>query len=165
MRGEVFTLVKNEGKKAVSIGVVCILTYLANYFLRHLLSVLTPQLIETDNFTVEHIGVLSSTYMIFYAAGQLVNGILGDYISPKKMVFMGIFAAGVVCIVFPFAPFEFFAHNPFRLLWICPFNGARSPYEDYFRKHTAKPRAYNMCFLFVCLLCGTACRKPFRNDK
>lgn len=147
MRGEVFTLVKNEGKKAVSIGVVCILTYLANYFLRHLLSVLTPQLIETDNFTVEHIGVLSSTYMIFYAAGQLVNGILGDYISPKKMVFMGIFAAGVVCIVFPFAPFEFlhiilFAFFGFALSMV------RGPLMKIISENTLPNHARTICVFF-----------------
>lgn len=75
---------KAETKKATTIGIVCIAIYLANYYLRNILSVLTPQLLDTGKFTVEHIGVLSSTYMIFYAAGQLVNGFLGDFFRPKE---------------------------------------------------------------------------------
>lgn len=97
---------KTETKKAAIIGFVCIATYLANYYLRNILSVLTPQLLDTGKFTVEHIGVLSSTYMFFYAAGQLVNGFLGDLLSPKKMVTAGILVAGFSSIIFPFISAE-----------------------------------------------------------
>lgn len=99
-------MMKAESKKAATVGVTCIATYLANYYLRHILSVLTPQLLETGGFTVEHIGLLSSTYMIFYAAGQLVNGFLGDVLSPKKMVVAGISVAGFTSVIFPFIGME-----------------------------------------------------------
>lgn len=95
-------MVKSNTKKAVTVGVTCISTYLVNYYLRNILSVLTPKLLETGSFTVEHIGALSSTYMLLYAAGQLVNGFLGDYLSPKKMVAIGITVAGIVSVMFPF---------------------------------------------------------------
>ena len=72
---------KQNAKKSLTIGIVCIATYLSNYYLRNILSVLTPQLLETGNYTVEHIGLLSSTYMLLYAAGQFVNGFLGDFLS------------------------------------------------------------------------------------
>lgn len=89
---------QKSSNKAIIIGVVCIATYLTNYYMRHILSVLTPRLLETGKFTVEHIGLLSSVYMFFYAAGQLVNGFIGDYISPRKLSSAGVFISGVVML-------------------------------------------------------------------
>ena len=57
-----------EGRKAATVGVTSILVYVANYYLRHILSVLTPTLVG-NGFTIEHIAALSSTYMLLYAAG------------------------------------------------------------------------------------------------
>lgn len=91
-----------EVKKATAIGTTCIFTYIVNYYLRHILSVLTPTLLSTENFTVEHIANLSSTYMLLYAIGQLVNGFLGDVFSPKNMVSIGLLASGGSFLVFPF---------------------------------------------------------------
>lgn len=96
-----------EGKKATLVGTTCIAAYVVNYYLRHILSVLTPTLLTTGLFTVEHIAALSSTYMLLYAAGQLVNGFLGDIFSPKKMVSAGLFVSGGSMILFPFIPTEF----------------------------------------------------------
>ncbi len=88
-------------KKAFAIGGVSIFTYMISYYLRNLLSVLTPQMLETGEYTVGQIGVLSSVYMVLYAAGQLVNGFLGDRISPKWLVVGGMVVSGGVCILFP----------------------------------------------------------------
>ena len=75
---------KNSSAKiAFLVGIVCIGTYIVNYYLRNMLSVATPELLLGDVFTKESIAVLSSTYMVFYAGGQLVNGFLGDMLSPK----------------------------------------------------------------------------------
>ena len=96
-----------EGKKATLVGTTCIAAYVVNYYLRHILSVLTPTLLATGKFSLEHIAALSSTYMLLYAAGQLVNGFLGDIFSPKKMVSVGLFVSGGSMILFPFIPTEF----------------------------------------------------------
>ncbi|MBO5007983.1 MAG: hypothetical protein J6D26_04045 [Clostridia bacterium] len=42
---------KQELTKAIQIGVVCIFSYLASYYMRHLLSVSTPALIATGQFS------------------------------------------------------------------------------------------------------------------
>jgi len=98
---------KADTKKALTIGILCITTYLANYYLRHILSVMTPKLIELGEFTLDHIGLLSSAYMLLYAVGQLVNGFLGDILSPKKMVVVGIAAGGISTMLFPFIKIGF----------------------------------------------------------
>ncbi len=92
----------NERKKAVDIGVTCILIYVVNYYLRNVLSVLTPTLLSTGLFDVDRIANLSSTYMLLYAIGQLVNGYLGDALSPKYMISIGLLVSGGSLVVFPF---------------------------------------------------------------
>lgn len=138
---------KSENRRAVGIGVLCITTYLANYFLRNLLSVLTPQLLETDGFTVEHIGLLSSAYMILYAAGQLVNGFLGDFISPKKMVFIGVSAAGAVCILFPFLHSNLLRVAIFALFGFA-LSMVRGPLMKIISENTKPNHARTICVFF-----------------
>lgn len=140
-------MIKAETKKAVTVGVMCITTYLVNYYLRNILSVLTPQLLDTGKFTVEHIGLLSSVYMIFYAAGQLVNGFLGDFLSPKKMVTAGILIAGFACVIFPFIGIEIlhilcFAVFGFGLSMV------RGPLMKIISENTIPDHARTICVFF-----------------
>ena len=98
---------KNSSAKiAFLVGIVCIGTYIVNYYLRNMLSVATPELLLGDVFTKESVAVLSSTYMVFYAGGQLVNGFLGDMLSPKVMILGGIGLGGASMILFPFLPYH-----------------------------------------------------------
>lgn len=90
-----------ERTNATVIGFITVASYIANYFLRNMLSVLTPYMVKNPNYTTEYLAMLSSVYMIAYAAGQLFNGILGDFIKPKKMVLIGLIAAGTSTAVFP----------------------------------------------------------------
>lgn len=66
-----------EAKKALVIGLMCSLSYLAVYVARNALSAASPQMIEEGVFTTEQIGTLSSSYFIVYAVGQLINGGVG----------------------------------------------------------------------------------------
>ena len=91
-----------EMKKAACVGAVCIATYAVGYFFRSILSVYTPQMLASTLFTKEGIALLSSVYMISYAAGQLVNGVLGDYIKSKYMVLMGMLTGGSGLLLFAF---------------------------------------------------------------
>ena len=77
-------------KKALKIGSVCIFTYLINYYIRKLLPVLSTDMIGSGAVTETLYALLSSTYMIAYAVGQLINGVIGDYIKPKYMVSLGL---------------------------------------------------------------------------
>lgn len=93
---------RTEIKRAWQIGLISIIAYLANYYLRNMLGVLTPEMLEKGITTEAFAGTLSSTYMLTYAIGQLFNGILGDRIAPKYMVFLGLSVAGLSSIAFPF---------------------------------------------------------------
>lgn len=92
----------NDIKNAVFLGLMCTISYLGCYFARNVLSVVSPQMIETGIFTVEFIGALSAGYMFTYAAGQLLNGRIGDLIKGKYLVGGGLVLAGICNLLLPF---------------------------------------------------------------
>ena len=91
---------KNEKvRNAIMLGGLCATSYLAVYIARNILGVVTPQMIESG-FTEEYVGTLSSLYFIFYAVGQLINGMIGDKIKAKYMISFGLILAGVGNLLF-----------------------------------------------------------------
>ncbi len=87
-------------KNAIFIGTLCSVSYLAVYFVRNILSAVTPQMIENGVYTTEMIGSISSAYFICYAVGQLVNGVIGDKVKAKYMISAGLLLAGIMNAVF-----------------------------------------------------------------
>lgn len=97
------SFIKNDKvRNAILIGSLCSVSYLAVYVARNILSAVSPQMIETGNFTNEYIGSASSIYFIFYAVGQLINGAIGDKIKARYMISFGLILAGVTNVIFPY---------------------------------------------------------------
>ncbi len=72
-------LFKNtEARNTLFIGSLCSASYLAVYVARNVLSACAPHMIGDGAYTTECIGAISSTFFMFYAIGQLINGIAGD---------------------------------------------------------------------------------------
>ncbi len=94
-------MINQNAKKAIYIGSLCSVSYLAVYIARNILGAVTPQMIE-GGYSESFIGTVSSVYFICYAVGQLINGAVGDKIHAKWMIFMGLVGAGVTNIVFSF---------------------------------------------------------------
>ena len=95
-------LFKNEKvRNAFYLGVLCSVAYFGVYVVRNVLSTVTPKMIE-DGFTNEYIGEASSLFFIFYAVGQLINGIIGDKIKARYMLSLGLVLAGALNFAFPF---------------------------------------------------------------
>ena len=90
-------------KNALSLGLMCIFSYLGCYMARSVLSVVATDMRASTSFTVEDIGVFSTAFMIVYACGQLVNGRLGDLFRAKWLVGGGLFFAGVFNFLMPFS--------------------------------------------------------------
>ena len=85
---------------AIYLGALCAVSYFAVYVARNILSAVTPQMID-EGFSETYIGSISSLYFIFYAVGQLINGMIGDRIKGKYMIGFGLFLAGVTTFIFP----------------------------------------------------------------
>ena len=103
-------------KKAFGMGFISIFAYLTSYYTRSLLSVATPNMLKTGEYTAEFVGLLSSVYFLVYAAGQLINGFAGDIISPKYMIFVGLLVTGAVTVAFPLVPFAWMQIGCFALM-------------------------------------------------
>lgn len=95
-------LKKPNVRNAVVIGTLCSVSYLGVYFARNILSAVTPQIIELGIYSEEYIGTVSSLYFMFYAIGQLINGLIGDKINARIMISFGLILAGVTNFIFPF---------------------------------------------------------------
>lgn len=110
-------------KTAIMLGTLCSVAYLGVYIARNVLSAVTPAMIE-GGFTEEYIGQVSSLYFIFYAVGQLINGIIGDKIKARYMISLGLLLAGISNFVFslvaqsPFAATAAYAMTGFFLAMI-----------------------------------------------
>lgn len=92
--------ISQNAKNAIYIGTLCSVAYLAVYFVRNILSTVTPQMVATGGFTEPYIGQISSAYFIFYAVGQLINGAIGDRIKARYMISFGLALAGIMNFVF-----------------------------------------------------------------
>ena len=80
-------------RKAIAIGGLCSVAYLAVYIAKDILSASSPQIQATGAFTKEFIGALGTTYYLCYAIGQLINGVIGDKIKTKYMISFGLLLA------------------------------------------------------------------------
>lgn len=143
-----------EIKKAVQIGSICIITYMASYVMRNILSVSSVQMMQDDNFTKDSIGMISSIYFLMYAIGQLINGRLGDKFRARTMVGIGLLVSGLSALAFPFldylpAQVLSFALNGFGLSML------RGPLVRTISENTLPKYARNCCTGFsVAGLCG-----------
>lgn len=100
-----------KARNALMIGSMCSCSYLGVYFARNLLSAVTPQILDSGTGTTEYIGSLSSLYFVFYAVGQMLNGVIGDRIKSRYMISFGLILAGICNLLFPpFLDASFAAH-------------------------------------------------------
>ena len=92
--------ISDGAKKAIMIGSLCSISYLAVYVARNILGSVSPQIIQQGVLSTEQIGTLSSIFFISYATGQLINGMIGDKIKAKFMIAFGLALAGISNILF-----------------------------------------------------------------
>lgn len=88
-------MISKAAKKAILIGGMCSLSYLAVYFAKFILGPSVPGMVEAGDFTREATTNMASIYFIVYAVGQLINGYIGNYVPAKYMISIGLFMAGV----------------------------------------------------------------------
>ena len=108
-----------EVKHAFLIGSLSTIVYLACYFAKNILSIVSPQMVEGAGVSVEFIGTLSTANMLFYAGGQLVNGIIGDKVKAKYLVGGGLILSGVCNVIMGVI------HIPFAMLVAYSISGLR----------------------------------------
>lgn len=71
------------------------LAYTSIYIARVNLSIASPSLTELQILDSAQIGILGSCFFTIYAAGRIINGVLGDKRPPWQMLTAGLLIAGV----------------------------------------------------------------------
>ena len=83
--------------------VLCWIAYASIYLCRVNLTIAIPEIQNTFAFSKAQIGLIASMFFWVYGIGQLVNGNLGDKVSSKLIIFLGLVVAAVSNILFGFA--------------------------------------------------------------
>lgn len=81
-------------KQGLGILLLCWATYVTAYLCRVNISAALTKMSAGLGVSMEYLGMASSIYFITYAAGQLLNGFLGDRVRPYRFLLTAVAAAG-----------------------------------------------------------------------
>lgn len=88
--------------KERNLFLLCWVAYFSTYICRLNYSAVMPELSALGVYTEAQIASVSSCFFICYGVGQFINGVLGDKIEPRRMVFFGLLISGACnLILFP----------------------------------------------------------------
>lgn len=92
-----------ESKKySALVFVACFIAYAASYVGRINYSAALPDILTEGLFTKSQAGIIGSAFFIVYGFFQIINGFLGDKISPFKMIMLGLFLSAGTNILMTF---------------------------------------------------------------
>lgn len=80
----------------------CWITYASFYFLRVNMSVAIPGILHEFGISKTVMGSVLSGLFFAYAAGQFINGQLGDRFNAKKVITIGLLGSAVMNVLFGF---------------------------------------------------------------
>lgn len=69
---------------------LCWFAYFSAYIGRLNYSAALPAILNENYFAMGPLGIIATVFFLTYGLGQLINGILGDYFPPEKMIFSGL---------------------------------------------------------------------------
>ena len=81
--------------------VLCWMAYAVSYVGRMNLAIAIPAMNAAGVASLSQLGMVGSLYFWFYGGGHLINGMVGDVIAPRTMVFGGLAFSGVCNALIP----------------------------------------------------------------
>lgn len=84
--------------------VLCTLAYFASYFSRKTFSVVQANMTELNVLDDYAVALISAALFVFYGAGQLISGYLGDRLQPKYLMFSGLMVSAICNLLLPLMP-------------------------------------------------------------
>ena len=91
-----------QPKHVHHIAWLCTLVYFTSYLLRKNLGIMLVKVCSDMGFAESAFAVVLTGLTVCYGGGQLVSGMLGDKISPQRMIVCGLFAASLANISIAF---------------------------------------------------------------
>ena len=106
------------------IVLMCTIAYFASYFSRKTFAVVMVDMIKNNVVDDVVAGLIGTALFVFYGAGQLISGYMGDKIPPKYLMFAGLMVSALCNLALPLMPNQYlmipvWAVNGFAqaLLW------------------------------------------------
>lgn len=94
-----------DNKKRLSAGkllfVSCFLAYSTAYLCRINYTAALTAIVADGVFSKSHAGLIGTVYFFCYGAGQVFSGILGDRVSPYKMIGAGLLGTIIANVTMP----------------------------------------------------------------
>lgn len=88
-------------EKNLTLGSLCFLVYTACYIGKNILGSLMPSILEEMPESAGALGTMTSVFLLTYGIGQLINGIVGNLLPAKWMVFSGLGISGGLIMLLP----------------------------------------------------------------
>lgn len=83
---------------------LCTAVYFTSYLTRVNFNAIITELIATTSITRAQAGTVSTALFITYGAGQLISGFVGDRISPRRLIVIGMSATALCNLAMPLFP-------------------------------------------------------------
>lgn len=96
-------LLKDNMKKSDKLLLLCLLSYSFLYLGRKNYSICMSLIINDNLLTTFQAGIVGTVFLICYALGQIINGIIGDHVPPQNLIKIGILGSGIMNILMTFA--------------------------------------------------------------
>ena len=80
---------------------LCWIAYVCTYLGRLNYAACLVEIVFEEGWSKSQAGLIATGFFLTYGLGQLVNGWIGDKLSPKIMIFCGLFCSGLVNLLFP----------------------------------------------------------------
>lgn len=91
-------------KKDIALFTICWLSYFLAYFGRMNYSACMAAIIAAEGFSKGMVGLVGTGLFITYGLGQIFSGFLGDYVSPRKMIAVGLVGSSISNLLMCLAP-------------------------------------------------------------
>ncbi len=109
---------KLTDKKTINLYIILFMfTYFVSYITRINFAAIIAKIEEADGIPETILGLAVSGSSIFYGAGQLVSGYLGDRIQPKKLIGAGLILTTITNCLMPLLS------NPYFMIVVWSING------------------------------------------
>ena len=78
------------------------LVYTASYLCRYSYATVLPEMVRATGRSKTELSVAVTCLFVCYGVGQLISGVLGDRLPPKRLVLAGMLTSCVINIIVPF---------------------------------------------------------------
>ena len=120
-------------KDVRSLTILLACTYMVSYLTRINYGTIISAMVTQTGFTKDSLSLALTGSFITYGAGQIISGIMGDRINPKKLISYGLAVTVAMNILLPFCIFSKIINSP--IVFINFLNGDSIFKPPFFTSH------------------------------